>query len=361
MSRKSAGLRADGGQERPVRAGVVGVGSMGTNHARVYAELRGVELVGVADADADRAAEVAADFGTDAYGIDGLLDRVDVVTVAVPTPYHASVARQCIDAGVHALVEKPFVDDLGVGAELAALAEDRGVVLQVGHIERFNPAVRALPDLLDGVEPIAITANRLGPPLNREMGDGVVMDLMIHDIDVVLSLVDAEVDRVAATATPDEQYATAQVTFDNGVIASLTASRLTQQKTRTLDITARDRLIRVDYLNQSVQIFRQSRPDYLRDNGGVRYRHEVVMEQPMISTGEPLKRELQAFVDAATDGGPVLVSPADGLRAIDLARRIEADAESTVRSVETAETAENAETAEATENAETTEPSEGRR
>ncbi|WP_238547500.1 MULTISPECIES: Gfo/Idh/MocA family protein [Haloferax] len=310
---------------------------MGTNHVRVYSELRDVELVGVADADMDRAVAVADDFDTDAHPIDALLDRVDVVTVAVPTPYHGSVARQCIEAGVHTLVEKPFVDDLTVGEELSALATWHGVTLQVGHIERFNPAVRALDGLLEAVEPVAITANRLGPPLNREMGDGVIMDLMIHDIDVILSLVDAEVQTVTGTSAADEQYATAQLTFGNGVIGSLTASRLTQQKTRTLDITARDRLIRVDYLNQSVQIFRQSRPDYLRDEGNIRYRHEVVMEQPMIETGEPLKFELEAFVDAATNGGSVRVSAADGLRAIDVAQRIRTSADVTTQNVETAE------------------------
>ncbi|ELZ98001.1 oxidoreductase [Haloferax mucosum ATCC BAA-1512] len=320
-----------------VAAGVIGVGSMGSNHARVYSELRGVELVGVADADLDRAGAVADDFETGAYTIDELLTRVDVVSVAVPTPYHADVTRQCLEAGVHVLVEKPFVDDVSVGEDLSALATWHGVTLQVGHIERFNPAVRALDGLLEDVEPIAITANRLGPPLTREMGDGVIMDLMIHDIDVILSLVDAEVQTVAATSTPDEQYATAQLTFDNGVIGSLTASRLTQQKTRTLDITTRDRLIRVDYLNQSVQIFRQSRPDYLRDKGNIRYRHEVVIEQPMIETGEPLKYELQSFIDAATQDGPVLVSATDGLRAIDVAHRIEASADATAERVEPAE------------------------
>ncbi|WP_411969024.1 Gfo/Idh/MocA family oxidoreductase [Haloferax sp. YSSS75] len=320
-----------------VAAGVIGVGSMGTNHARVYSELRGVELVGVADVDGERAAAVAAEFGTKAFTIDELLEHVDVVSIVVPTPYHASVARSCIEAGVHVLIEKPFVDDFREGEELAALAKWHGVTLQVGHIERFNPAVRALDTFLDGTEPIAITANRLGPPLNRDVDDGVIMDLMIHDIDVVLSLVDSEIANLSATSTADDQYATAQLTFENGVVATLTASRVTQQKTRTLDITARDRLIRVDYLNQSVQIFRQSKPDFLRENGNVRYRHEVLMEQPMIEAGEPLKHELQAFVEAATDGKPVVVTADDGLRALAVAQRIEADAYTKKQPVETPE------------------------
>ncbi|WP_197409745.1 Gfo/Idh/MocA family protein, partial [Haloferax profundi] len=178
---------------------------MGTNHARVYSELRGVELVGIADADNERATAVAEDFGTEAFTIDELLDRVDVVTVAVPTPYHAPITRQCIEAGVHTLVEKPFVDDILEGEGLVALAEWKGVTLQIGHIERFNPAIRSLEKILDDVEPIAITANRLGPPLNRAVGDGVIMDLMIHDIDVVLSLVDSEITNLAATSAADEQ------------------------------------------------------------------------------------------------------------------------------------------------------------
>ncbi|KAB1191289.1 gfo/Idh/MocA family oxidoreductase [Haloferax sp. MBLA0078] len=310
---------------------------MGTNHARVYSELRDVELVGVADVDLDRAAAVAADFGTESFSIDELLDHVDVVSIAVPTPYHAAVARQCIEAGVHVLVEKPFVDDISDGEELAGLATWNEVTLQIGHIERFNPAVHALEKILEDVEPIAITANRLGPPLNRAVDDGVIMDLMIHDIDIVLSLVDAEISSLAATSTADEQYATAQLTFDNGVVGTLTASRLTQQKTRTLDITARDRLIRVDYLNQSVQIFRQSRPDYLRENGNIRYRHEVVIEQPMIESSEPLKLELESFIDAAMNGKPVVVPAEDGLRAIAVAQRIKAQAHESERPLETPE------------------------
>lgn len=309
-------------REPDVAAGVIGVGSMGQNHAQVYSELSSAELVGVADADENQARSVAEEYGVAALSQSDLLDRVDVVSVAVPTRYHEPVVRDCIDAGVDVLVEKPFVEDVDVGRELASYADDRGVVLQVGHIERFNPAVTALFELLDEIEPIAVTANRLGPPLDRENGDDVVMDLMIHDIDVLLSMTGSEVSSVSATGTDDQRYATAQVSFESGLLGTLRASRITQRKIRTLEVTAEDCLVNIDYIDQSVRIHRQSHPEYRRDDGTIRYRHESVTERPMVNTGEPLKYELRSFVEASVNDEEPVVTAEDGLRAIELAQRI---------------------------------------
>ncbi|WP_224271109.1 Gfo/Idh/MocA family protein [Haloprofundus salinisoli] len=305
------------------KVGVIGVGHMGQNHVRVYSEMPGVDLAGVFDADDEQADRIATEYGTTAYSMDNLLDVVDMVSVAVPTRFHASIARDCIDAGVDLLVEKPFVDDLEVGRELVRRAEDAGVTLQVGHIERFNPAITALSDIVTDLDIIAIEAHRLGPPINRDLEDSVVMDLMIHDVDIVLSLVDAEVESVSAVGTRNTQYADAQIQFDDGTVVSLTASRLTQRKVRTLSVTADECRVDVDYISQSVDIHRNSLPEYIKQNGELRYRHESIVEQPMVEKNEPLRDELTAFVKAATENTTPRVTGEDALRAIEVTRQID--------------------------------------
>ena len=309
-----------------VRAGVVGVGSMGRHHARVYRELPTVDLVGVFDVDAEQAADVAATHGTRSMGMDELLDAVDAVSIAVPTAYHFDIARECIERGVNVLVEKPFVEDPANGRSLISLAESEGVTIQVGHVERFNPAVMALPDILAGMDVIAIDAQRLGPPPDREIHDSAVMDLMIHDIDVLLSLVDADIASVDAIGARDNRHATANVQFENGVMGSLTASRLTQEKVRTLAITARECRVNVDYTSRSIQIHRYSMPEYIEQNGDLHYRHESIVERPSVENSEPLKNELASFIDATASGEPPVVTAEDGLKVLEIARDIDEQA-----------------------------------
>ena len=304
-------------------AGVVGVGSMGRNHARVYSELPDVELVGVADLDTEAARTVATDYGTVVRDADDLLATADLVSIAVPTPAHPALLERCLDAGTHALVEKPYVDDLGRGRELAQRARDRGLVLQVGHIERFNPAVRALADVVPNVEVLAIDAQRLGPPRNRDVPDSAVFDLMIHDIDIVCSLVGDAPVHVDAAGAAGDQYATATCRFENGVVADLMASRVTQRKVRKLGITARECRVCVDYMNQSVEIHRHTAPAYIEDDGAVRERVESVVERPIVENGEPLKAELESFVKAVRTGAEPVVTAEDGIRAVEVARRID--------------------------------------
>jgi predicted dehydrogenase len=305
-----------------IRAGVVGVGSMGSQHARVYGELQGVELVGVHDRDTARASEVAAKHGTRAISMSALVDAADVVSVAVPTTAHAAVARRCLEAGVHVLVEKPFVTDLAEGEALVDLAARTDCRLQVGHIERFNPAVERLRDVLDESEVVAFEARRLGPPPGDRQLDNVVRDLMIHDIDVVLSLF-GPATAVSAMTAPGAAYTTAQLRLDSGVVGTLTASRTTAQKIRTFEVTTRDSYVVVDYTDQSVRIHRRSFPEYVERDGEVRYRHEGVVEQPLVHRAEPLKRELESFVDAVRTGSDPAVTGEDGLRALRLAARFE--------------------------------------
>ncbi|WP_255198821.1 Gfo/Idh/MocA family protein [Halorarius litoreus] len=311
-------------KRNPIRVGVVGVGSMGRHHVRVYSELSTADLVGVADSNEQLASDIADEFDTTAYAREDLFQLVDAVSIAVPTPYHYEVAKEAITAGVSVLIEKPFVADYEEGRELIRLAREHDVALQVGHVERFNPAVVALADIVPDLDIIAIEAQRLGPPLDRHIGDSVALDLMIHDIDILLSLVDSPVADVQAIGARNNQYIAATIRFENGVVGDLTASRVTQEKVRRLSLTAEQCRVNVDYIDHTVEIHRHSFPEYVETNGSVRYRNESVIERPTVENGEPLKHELKAFVAAVRDGTEPVVTGEDGLRALELARRIDA-------------------------------------
>ena len=312
-----------------VDAGVIGVGSMGRNHARIYQELSAVNLVGVADADEDRASEVAESYDTEAMKVERLLDFADAVSIVVPTQYHYPIARGVIESGVDLLVEKPFVEDPERGRELVERAEDRDVTLQVGHIERFNPAIRTLEQIVPDLDVIAIDGMRLGPPLNRDIDTNPVLDLMIHDLDIVLSIVGDSPTSIDARHASGHPYSTAGLTFED-TIATLTASRATQRKVRKLSITARECWISVDYIDQSIEIHRSSLPEYVEKDGNIRYRNQSVIERPMVENGEPLKHELRSFVEATQSDEEPVVTGEDGIAALRLARRI-CDVEGTRR------------------------------
>lgn len=309
-------------ERAPLAAGVVGVGSMGVHHARVYGELPEVTLAGVVDEDETAAEAAAARFDTIPTDLDSLLDEVDVVSVAVPTRFHFDVATEAIDRGVDVLIEKPFVRDPEEGQELIDRAADAGVTLQVGHVERFNPAVDVLQDVLAERDIVALAARRLGPPVDRDLRDDVVLDLMIHDVDIASYLVDADVAGVSAVGAENGDYVDAQLEFEDGTVCSLTASRVTQDRIRDLGVTARDCHVAVDYVDRSIEVHRHSDPRYRVDDGDLAYSHESVIERPAVDGDEPLKRELRSFVEAAHDGTDPRVTGEDGLRAVTIAREI---------------------------------------
>ncbi|ELY66060.1 Gfo/Idh/MocA family protein [Natronococcus jeotgali] len=308
--------------ERRLAVGVIGVGAMGRHHARVYEEVEGAALEGVFDVDAERANAVAARHGTAAVGLEPLLDRVDAVSVAVPTAHHLEVVRTCLEAGVPTLVEKPVVGDLADGRALRRAVEAAGVPVQVGHVERFNPAVEALEGILEGLSIVDVTARRLGPPPGRPIADGAVVDLMIHDIDVVLALLEDDPVDVTGRGVAGDRHASALLEFPDAV-ASLTASRLTQRKVRSLEVTAEECLVAVDYLEQSIEIHRRSVPEYVRREEGVRFRRESLVERVRVSDDEPLRRELASFLETVRTGSTPEVTVEDGLAALEVARRIE--------------------------------------
>ena len=310
-------------EDAPLAVGVVGVGSMGHHHARVYSESPDAELVGIADVDEERAAAIADRYETTVHDRAALLEAADAVSVAVPTEYHAEVIEAAIDADTAVLVEKPIVADPETGRRLVDRARAAGVPIQVGHVERFNPAIRALQDVVADLDVIAIDARRLGPSPDRTIRDSVVLDLMIHDIDVALSLLGADVADISAAAAENGQYATTTLEFEDGTIGTLTASRVTQQKVRTLSITARDCQVNVDYLDRSIRIHRHSLPEWVERDGGVQYRHESIIEEPSVENGEPLKKELASFIEAVRSGTDPVVTGEDGLRALRIARRVD--------------------------------------
>jgi predicted dehydrogenase len=307
-------------------AGVIGVGSMGRHHVRIYNDMDDVQLAGVADEDKEAAESVAAEYETSAWETEALLDEVDMVSIAVPTRFHYPLARKAITRGVHTLVEKPLTKDPEKGRTLVQGADSANVVLQVGHVERYNPAVRTLADIVPDLNVIAVEARRLGPPVDRDITDSAVLDLMIHDIDVVCSLVEGDVAGVTASGTSDGQHIAATLDFADGVVGNLTASRVTQQKIRDLAVTAESCRVHVDYADQTVHIHRHSVPEYVATDGDVRYRHESVIEQPTVDNGEPLAAELESFAEAIRTGDAPTVTGEDGLRALRIAREIDAQA-----------------------------------
>lgn len=312
-----------------VRAGVVGAGHMGRYHALVYAELWDVDLVGVADLDAGRARDVAAQYDTRAVGHHrDLIGRIDVASVAVPTDQHVEVTRDLLEAGVSVLVEKPIAPTLEEARGLFALARQRGCVLQVGHVERFNGAVQELRKIVD--RPILIESRRLGPFSARAGKDTVVMDLMIHDLDIVLGLVDAPPRRVmalgASVHSPVTDVAHVQLGFDSGTIATLTASRATEEKIRTLAVTQPDAYVVLDYLVQDIEIHRRSAQEATAARGAIRYRQASFVEHLFVHKENPLKLEVQHLIrsrQAVLGGAPLDLAEAANLRSLALALEVE--------------------------------------
>ena len=297
------------------RVGVIGVGHLGQHHARVYTELLDARLVGVADRDEERAHLIGENLGVPAYStMEELIDRQvpDAVSIVVPTSLHFDVARAAMEAGIHVLVEKPVTTRPDEAEELLKLAAKKDLVLQVGHIERFNSAVRYISQTVHS--PIYLESKRIGPFSPRINDVGVVLDLMIHDIDIVLSLVSSPIARIAATGrcvhTDHEDIADAQVTFENGVMAHILVSRVSEKKQRQLDIMEPQRHITVNYETQTVQINR-----CVRDSNG----QTEILETPIFPKSEPLKLELAHFIGCVRERRQPLVGIRDGKRALEVA------------------------------------------
>lgn len=300
-----------------MRAVVVGVGHLGKHHARILASLPGVTLAGVVDTDAERAGQVAAERGTSAYAdVAQVPGKIDVAVVAVPTESHARIAHGLLEAGVHTLVEKPITQTVAEADTLIATAKARGVVLAVGHSERFNPAVMAArPHLKD---PRFIEVHRLGQLPGRSLDIDVVLDLMIHDLDLILSLVPSEVEAVEAVGvpvlTPRIDIANARLRFANGCIANLTASRISREPVRKIRFFQQDAYVSIDTAAREVEMWRLvPQPAGAPTIGGGKLE---------VAGDEALKGELEDFLGAVREGRAPAVTGQQGRAALALATRI---------------------------------------
>lgn len=308
-----------------VRAGVVGTGHMGRYHVAVYSELPDVELVGIVDIDEERVRGLAAQYNTTPYTeYQELFDQVDVVSIAVPTSLHYPVAKEFLRRGTHVLLEKPITKDLDQARELFSLAADNGAVLHIGHVERFNGAVQELKKIVE--KPILIEARRLGPFQPRVEGDGAVLDLMIHDIDIVLGLVAEPIAHIAAHGvsvfSPHEDVANVQITFEGGCVATLTASRATQHKVRTMAVTQLDTYVFLDFADQDIQIHRQASTEHQLTREELRYKQEAFIERVFVYKDNPLKSEIRHLIECALAGVKRAVSVEDELRSLTVALEV---------------------------------------
>jgi len=305
---------------KKLRAAVIGVGYLGRFHAQKYAILEDVELVGVVDASLARAEEVAREVGCSPFAdFRELLNEVDLVSIAVPTQAHYSVAKAFLESGSHILLEKPVTQTVEEADELIRIAAKKNLVFQVGHLERFNPAVLALQGVLKN--PHFIESHRLAPFKPRGTDVNVVLDLMIHDIDIILNVVGSSlklVNSVGAPVLSDEvDIANARLQFENGCVANVTASRVSREAMRKIRIFQQDAYISIDYQERKISIYRKN-----SEGTGVPGLPQISMEEKTFEQGDALLAEITSFVEAVRKGIPPLVSGEDGKRALELAMKI---------------------------------------
>ena len=297
-----------------INVGVVGVGHLGSMHARVYSALKSTNLIGVCDVEKKHAKRVGRKYNV-WYFADyrEFFDKIQAVSIVVPTVHHYKIARDFLEAGIHVLVEKPMTKTLQEADELVRIANEKNLVLQVGHIERFNPAILSMEPYLKS--PRFIEGQRMGPFTKkaRIKDVGVVLDLMIHDIDIILSLVKSEVKHIEAVGTSSvsehEDMANVRLTFKNGIICDITASRITKEEVRRIRIFQEDSYIALDFLHREAYIFRKIDGD-------------IKKERIKIKKHESLKQELKSFVNCVRNGSRPIVSGKEGRDALAVALAI---------------------------------------
>lgn len=316
-------------QPDPLRVGVIGVGNMGQHHTRVLSLLKDVELVGVSDINVERGLDTASKYRVRFFeDYHDLLERVEAVCIAVPTRLHHAVGLAALKAGVHVLIEKPIAASIAEAESLVNAAADCQRILQVGHIERFNPAFQELSKVLKTEEVLALEAHRMSPYSDRANDVSVVLDLMIHDIDLLLELANSKVVKLTASGSRalnsgQLDYVTATLGFANGIVATLTASKVTHRKIRRLSAHCRNSLTEADFLNNEILIHRQTTANYKTDYGQVLYCQDGLIEKVKTSNIEPLHAELEHFVQCVRGGIAPSVGGIQALKALRLASLIE--------------------------------------
>lgn len=320
-----------------IKVGVVGVGKLGSLHCNALRFVEEAELVGVFDTNAEVAQDVAQKYHVNAFAsMDELLESVQAVIIVVPTVEHYAVATRVIDFAKPVFVEKPIAATVAEARELVDRARQKGLIFQVGHIERFNPAIRALHGM--ELQPMFIESHRLAPFDPRGTDVAVILDLMIHDIDIILSLVKSKVSHIdangVAVVSDEADIANARLRFENGCVANVTASRISQRKMRKMRLFQRDMYVSIDFLLRMSEVFRLVDSDSSSQGGpeesvviigqiekGKRKR-QIVYDQPEVPSGDAMQSELQDFLRCVAQGTQPVVSSEDGLHALEVASEI---------------------------------------
>ncbi len=305
-----------GGALEKLAVGVIGVGYLGQHHARLYKSIDAVDLVGICDTSEEQGKKIANEYSTKFYkDRNELLKHVDALSVAVPTPLHYDVAKDVMVQGKHLLLEKPISEKLSQADELIKLSKDKGVIFQIGHIERFNPAVIASLPYIN--HPLFIESHRLSPFKNRGVDVPVIYDLMVHDIDIVLSSVRSPVKRIEAVGVPvlskEFDIANARVEFESGTIANFTTSRVSKEKMRKIRFFQTDSYVSINYLDHSVEYYTR----------GFKNEQPFIERKELnVPKGEPLKLEIESFIASVSDGTEPKVTAEDAKEALLVANKM---------------------------------------
>jgi predicted dehydrogenase len=322
----------------PLPVAVIGCGRMGKLHCRFYSQMPQVKLIGVYDSNPEAAADAAAEYNTKTFDrLDDLLSQVAAATISVPTTAHPEVAEQCMKHGVACLIEKPLAKDVAGARRIVEGGRTNNVTVQVGHIERFNPAIRAMRQM--NIKPGFIEVTRISPLTFRSIDVGVVLDMMIHDIDIVLQLAQSKVSRIDATGVSitgeAEDICNARLVFENGCVANITASRLALKTERKLRVFSPDAYVSVDYQKRyGIVAHRSGNVDAIRDavakikSGEIQdlsdlnFADLVTIQELQIDDSDPLRAELESFINAVKNRSQPEVPAEDGLAAVELATRV---------------------------------------
>ncbi|MFH1380346.1 MAG: Gfo/Idh/MocA family oxidoreductase [bacterium] len=301
-----------------VKVGVIGVGNLGQHHARIISRMHTVKLAGIADINTAKAGKIAQKLHVPLHeNYQSLFDQIDAAVIAVPTVSHYKVARDMLSCGIHCLVEKPITETMAQAEDLVVLASQKNLILQIGHVERFNPAVLKAREYIN--RPQFIEVNRLGPYDPRTSNIGVVLDLMIHDLDMVLSLIDSPIESLesigAKLVSRHEDIAKVRLRFKNKCIADLSASRITLDRYRKIRIFQADSYISIDYMSPSLKIYTKKMPE-------ISSLKDLNIIKPKLPKEEPLKNELEHFISCVQSGKRPAVSGEHGRDALELAIEI---------------------------------------
>jgi len=308
-----------------IKVGVIGVGRMGTYHVGILSELPEVELAAIVDIDSKSRKVIEENYGTPGFeNYKDIYGKVDAAVVAVPTGLHFPIAKDLLNAGMHVLLEKPCANNLDHARELFRIAEDKALTLHIGHVERFNGAVQELHKIVDS--PIFVECRRMGPFTDRIKDDGVVLDIMIHDIDIILNLIQSKVTKIfvlgSSIFSTKDDLVNAQLEFENGCIANIIASRASQNQIRTLSITQKDSFVVLDYTDQEIYVHKKSSSEHKLSKDSLRYKQESHVERIFVHKDNPLKLELKHFLDCVTNGSPRKVAIDNELYSLEIALNI---------------------------------------